>query len=483
MAFDVPCRQPKNARECNVAIAVRTLEPVAAILPGAGATSALAVFVAETAFDDIPAAAIERLRDCFLDFVGNSAFASARAESSPPVRAAIQQLDNPDGPATAIGEARGYAWHYAALLNGAYAHTLDFDDTNFGHPGAPVIPAALAEAERLDVSGATFLTALAVGYEVFCRIGAALGAGGYERGFHGTAISGIFGAVAAVGKLRGLDAKTIENAFGLALSKASGSMQYLENGSWNKRVHPGFAAHDALLCVTMAEAGVIGAASAIEGRYGVLTSFTSTPQPEVLLADLGRTWMLLHTAIKPYPSCRFTHAAVDAALALRGRFAPNDRPRVAMRIALSPVAWKIVGERLPAKLAPRNAVDAQFSVYFQVAAAWLDGRVAWSSYLRIAAPELVAMTPRIAVTSDPTIKKLGARLEVDLDGETAALAVEQALGEPENPLRWDELVAKFISLAMPVYGDASAREITAAVHAVSGAPRMTDIIKRLRSAR
>ncbi len=448
------------------------------------ATERLAAFVVDTSLADLPRDAVALLRGCWLDFIGNSAFAAVFAESSPAIRAAIARLDGESGPATVIGEARGYAPHWAALLNGAYAHTLDFDDTNqiqTGHPGAPVIAAAMVEAERIGANGDAFLQALAVGYEVCCRIGGAIGPGGYDRGFHITAISGIFGAVAAVAKLRSLDSATICNAFGLALSKASGSMQYLDNGSWNKRIHPGFVAHDALLCVTMAEAGVVGAARAIEGRYGVLTSFTGAPHPDILVAELGMRWTLLRTAIKPYPSCRLTHAAIDAALDLRSRFGSTDLSRASIRIGLSPVAMKIVGERLPAKLTPRNTVDAQFSVYFQVAAAWLDGRVEWSSYQRLAAPDIVAMMARITVVVDPAMTKAGASVVVRLDGSDVSRTVETPLGEPENPVGWDLLRVKFMSLAEPVYGAARAGDIADRVGETGPATLMRDIIGLLRA--
>jgi 2-methylcitrate dehydratase PrpD len=427
-----------------------------------GATDTLAAFVVDTTLADVPEQAQTLLRGCFLDFIGNSAFASAKAESSPAIRSAARVLDTAGGQATAIGESRGYSWQIAALLNGAYAHTLDFDDTNqiqTGHPGAPVIAAALAEAERLDASGASFLEALAVGYEVCCRVGGAIGPSGYDRGFRITAISGIFGAVAAIAKLRGLNRETIANAFGLALSKASGSMQYLENGSWNKRIHPGFAAHDAIICATMAEAGVVGAAAAIEGRYGVLTSFTAAPRPDLLTDRLGKHWTLLKTAIKPYPSCRLTHAAIDAAIDLRTRFAAKDLPRASIRIGLSPVAMKIVGERLPAKLSPRNTVDAQFSIYFQVAAAWLDGEVAWSSYQRLGAADIDALAQRISADVVPDMRKAGAAFAVELDGTALSQTVEDPLGEPERPLGWNGLKAKFLSLAEPVYGAARRRNL------------------------
>lgn len=448
-----------------------------------GVTEALARFAAGTKLSDVPEQGQAILRGCLLDFIGNSAFAAARAESSPAIRKAVAALDGDSGPATAIGEARGYSWHMAALLNGTYAHTLDFDDTNqiqTGHPGAPVIAAALAEAERLDATADAFFAALAVGYEVCCRIGGAIGPGGYDRGFHITAISGIFGAVAAVSKLRGLAPETIGHAFGLALSRASGSMQYLDNGSWNKRIHPGFAAHDAIICVTMAEAGVIGAAAAIEGRYGVLTSFTGASNPRILTEGLGSQWTLLRTAIKPYPSCRLTHAAIDAAIDLRKQFAATELPRATIRIALSPVGMKIVGERSPAKLNPRNTVDAQFSVYFQVAAAWLDGRVDWSSYERLGADDILGLTERISVQVDPGRRKAGASFVVELDGEEHAVVVDNPLGEPERPLGWEELKAKFLSLATPVYGVEPANRIEHAVKSLEPASRIRAVIALLR---
>ncbi|WP_342724620.1 MmgE/PrpD family protein [Bradyrhizobium sp. B097] len=454
----------------------------AAAIDAIGATDALARFVAQTSFADLPEPAVRVLRCCFLDYVGNSAFASLHGESSPAIRAAIARLDAADGPGTVIGEGRGYSWQYAALLNGAYAHTLDFDDTNQGHPGAPVISAALVEAERVDAGGTAFLEALAVGYEVYCRVGGAITIAGYDRGFHITAIAGIFGSVAAVSKLRGLDPPAIGNAFGLALSKASGSMQYLENGSWNKRLHPGFAAHDAFLCVTMAEAGVIGAAAAIEGRYGVLTSFTGAPQPGILTNGLGTQWTLLRTAIKPYPSCRFTHSAIDAAIALRQQISAADLSRAAIHIGLSPVAMKIVGERSPAKLDPRNNVDAQFSVYFQAAAAWLDGKLEWSSYQRLGAPDIVALAQRITTHVDPAMQKIGSSFTVEIDGITLSRTIDTPLGEPECPLDWNGLTAKFLSLAEPTYGSAKAAAIEQAVRTMGPATAMSGLVKGLRRA-
>jgi 2-methylcitrate dehydratase PrpD len=331
----------------------------------------LADFVAATPREVVPAEVVTRLRRLVLDWIGITAFAGHHAENADAVRAAADKLDAGAG-ATVVGQAHTHSPLYAALLNGCFAHSMDFDDTNIiqaGHPGAPVIAAALADAERLGVDMAAFYDAVAFGYEVDCRVGAALGPSAYDRGFHITAVAGIFGAVAASARLRGLDADVTDSAFGLALSKAAGSMQYLANGSWNKRLHPGFAAHDGLLCVELAQAGVIGAAEALEGRYGLLHSYTDDAQPGQLTDELTTRWMLLQTAIKPYPSCRWTHGAIDAALALRPQVPAEQRPDAHISVWLSPTAYPIVGEPQPHKLTPTNTVDAQFSVYFQFAAA------------------------------------------------------------------------------------------------------------------
>ena len=423
------------------------------------------------------------LRDLFLDHVGVAAAAAVRAESTPSVRAAVRCLDPAGGPATAIGEDRGYAPPYAALLNGCYAHSLDFDDTNtaqVGHPGASVIPAAMAEAERLGAGGRAFLAALAVGYEVACRVGAALGAESYDRGFHITAVSGIFGAVAAAGRLRGLDAATLAHAFGLAASKAAGSMQYLENGAWNKRLHPGFAAHDALLVTELAAAGVVGAADAIEGRRGLLAGYTGAPHPDALTRGLGTEWVLLETAIKPYPSCRLTHAAIDAALAVRERVPAGDRPGATIRVELPPTAMKIVGEPVPNKLAPAGTVDAQFSVYFQVAAAWLDGRVDWASYERIAAPDVRDLMARVSTTETAALGRHATVLTAEAGGRTVTEEVRVPLGEPGNPVGPAALRGKFLGLAEPAYGPGRAAAIADGVAGLADLDSVRDLIRLLR---
>ncbi len=449
----------------------------------AGATRAYAEFVVRTTLDDLPAEMMPRLRSLLLDMVGITAFAAGHVESSPAINAAVTRLDPDEGPATAIGMARGFSWAYAALLNGAHAHSLDFDDTNIvqnGHPGAPVISAALSDAERLDCDARSFFEALAVGYEVACRTGGAIGEGSWARGFHMTSVSGIFGAVAAIGKLRRFDAATLENAFGLALSKAAGSMQYLDNGAWNKRLHPGFAAHDALVCATLAEAGVIGASKSLEGKYGLMTSYTGEAHPEILLDGLGETWIAMQTAVKPYPSCRLTHGAIDATLKLRGKVPLAERDGARLAVELSPAGMRIVGGATPEKTQPTNAVSAQFSVFFQVAAAWQEGQVEWAVYDRVRTPELRAAARRVTATVNAGLPNNAANVTVTAGGKTLRETILVPLGEPGNWIGDAELRHKFMLLAVPVYGEGRAVWLADAVLGLSPEQPMRGIAKMLR---
>jgi 2-methylcitrate dehydratase PrpD len=447
-------------------------------------TLAVAEFVSGITLDRVAPDAIDRLKQCLLDFVGLAAFAAVHGESSRSFRDGVLALAPRPGPGTVVGERRGYPYEYAALLNGAFAHTLDFDDTNlFGtlHPGAPVIPAALATAEQTGASGARFLEALAAGYEVACRVGAALGQTAYDRGFHVTAIAGIFGAVAAGAKVLGLEPARLVDAFGIALSQAAGSMQYLENGAWTKRLHPGFAAHDALVALAFVRAGVRGAARPLDGRYGLLTGYSNAPVPDHLVDRLGERWTLAETAIKPYPSCRLTHGAIDAALSLRERAAEDARQRASLEIRLSPKGYELVGEALPQKVRPQNIVDGQFSVYFQTAVAWLDGRADWASYERLEDADVRALMERIHVKADDTLPIAGADVAVAVDGRELHERVEQPLGEPDRPVPWDRLEAKFTALAEGVLGRARARRIVTTVRAIEGEPSVARWARLLRA--
>ncbi|MGY8960684.1 MAG: MmgE/PrpD family protein, partial [Alphaproteobacteria bacterium] len=256
----------------------------------------------------------------------------------------------------------------AALINGTMAHSLDFDDTHAEgslHSSAPIVPAALAAAEMAGASGKDFIAAIVAGYEVQIRLSLALGPSDhYDRGFHPTATCGVFGATVAAGKLLGLDAAAMENAFGVALSQAAGSMQFLADGAWTKRSHVGQAAQNGLMCAVLASEGFVGPLQAIEGERGFLHAYAPNGDVSKVMEGLGETWRTLELAVKPYPSCRYTHAAMDALAELRRDHDFDIEDIDSIEIGLPETGWKIVGHPAVDKQNPTSIVDGQFSMPF-----------------------------------------------------------------------------------------------------------------------
>lgn len=419
-------------------------------------TPELVCFVCDTTYETLSSDVIQKIKELLLDHIGVASSAACNAESSKPFLDAIIGFGGTDGHSTVYTKGKSFPVQSAALLNGAFAHTFDFDDTFAAgalHPSASVIPAALAQSELSNVDAKSLLTALAVGYEVICRIARALSSGSYERGFHSTGTAGIYGAIAAVAKVKKLSSATTEMAFGLAGSKAAGSMQFLDNGSWNKRLHPGFAAHDALLCIALAEAGVVGSSKALEGKAGFFHSYSANADMGSLTKGLGQEWIFLDTALKPYPACRMTHTSIEMAERM-ARENPSV-PVESITVAMHPVCWNIVGIPQPNKIRPENIVDAQFSNYVQTAIAWLHGsKIGWAAYDKIYDADVQALAGRVTVISDKEVVPLGARFDVKWqDGTEKTDRLDVPLGETSNPFSLERIHEKFLSLAKPVYGD------------------------------
>ncbi|KAJ5009907.1 hypothetical protein K4K57_008067 [Colletotrichum sp. SAR 10_99] len=445
--------------------------------PGAeGATQNFSNFIADAKYEDIPPQGITKLLDLIIDHIGVGAGGGAKSESSSHILKAVEAFsEGCTGESTVYGKTKKYPKHIAALLNGAFAHSFDFDDTlaiGIIHPGASVIPAALAQAEASNASGRQLLTGLSVGYEVACRLGRALSSGGYPRGFHNTATAGIFGAVAAICKIKGLTAEQVYNAFGLAGSKAAGSMQFLDNGSWNKRLHPGFAAHDAFLCVALAEAGVTGASHAIEGKWGFLQAYSTKSKAAGLTEDLGSEWLFAATAMKPFPACRFTHTAIEITARVAAEASSRELPQK-ITVWVNPSGYDIIGRPSPNKLHPETIVDAQFSMYYQVAVAWLFGSDAgWSVYdsEKMKDKKVAELCDRVEVVTDDNFKE-EFEVRMSFQGVDGGAAREEALvyplGEVEHPFSSEKVRDKFRGLVQPVYDQERAENILKAVDNLS----------------
>ena len=450
-------------------------------------TARFAAYAAAIRHADLPPAVEERTRYLILDLVGNMLRGGRDAESSAPLLAAARAMGLGHGRHAVFGEASRWSPLGAALLNGAFAHSLDFDDTHAAgtlHPGAPVIPAALAAAEMTGAPGRDVIAAIVAGYEVTNRLAVALPGGDhYDRGFHPTATCGVFGAAAAAGRVMGFTAEQIEDALGIALSQSAGSLQFLENGAWTKRFQVGWAAMAGLSAALLAREGFRGAAKALEGKSGFLRAYAPHPDPERALRGLGEEYELMETAVKPYPSCRYGHACVDAALALRAEHGLAPEEIQAVTMGLPNKGMLLVGAPLAYKRDPRNVVDGQFSGPFMVSCALVHGQFGWDSYDRMDEPPLRAMMAKVSCVEDAEVQaefpaNMSGRLTLDARGQNFARLVVVPKGEPGNFLTEAELRGKFHGLADAALGEAAARGLADAVLDLANAPSVEAMLAR-----
>jgi len=417
----------------------------------------LARFALALGYEQIPAAVVLRAKHLILDSVG-IALASTKYPFAAASFAAMQELSS--GTAPVIGIGRKLALRDAVLMNGILIHGLDFDDTHSRgviHGTASSFPCALALADRDEKDGKALLVAYVAAMETATRLGAVAKGGFHQVGFHPTGLIGAFGCTLAAARLLGLDADQATLAQGITLSMASGSLEFLEDGAWTKRLHPGWAGVVGITSATMAKHGFVGPRGAYDGRFGLFASHLGKYFADADLAlateNLGRSWQIDEVAIKPIPACHFTHAAADAAALLRQNhgLAPKDIRRV--RVLVPQEVVKTVCEPAANKRNPANSYDAQFSIPYIVATGLTKGRFTLAEL-------------EDAALNDRAVLDLAARVDYEIDKAstfprhyTGEVIVETADGRTlrqreginrgcaDRPLGNDEIVAKFFDNA------------------------------------
>ena len=401
--------------------------------------------------------------ELILDHLGVAA-AGAREDSSLPARRLLARVGS-TGVATVIGAGVTTSASWAALANGTAAHAIEMDDCTRAsslHPGVVVIPAAIAVAEEVGASPIAMLEAVVAGYEITMRVGAALDpASAYRRGFHPTGVAGVFGATIAAGRLFGLDATQLTHALGIAGTMASGSLEYLSDGAWTKRLNPGWAGHAGIVAALLAAGGFTGPASVLEGRLGLLRAYSDNGSPAGLVAELGGVPKIMEVAIKPYGCCRYVHGSVDAMLELRTReaFRPEDVTRI--ELGILSVGYLLVAEPIERKQSPQSQVEAQFSAPFAAAVTLVHGRAGTREFSganladeRIIRLMSVTTCHRDTALDDAYPASLPATARVWLrDGRCMETRVDFPLGEPERPLSSSQLSARFIELGGRLIGE------------------------------
>jgi 2-methylcitrate dehydratase PrpD len=436
------------------------------------AAERLAAFAAALRPEDVPPAVLDAAALHLLDALG-CGLAAHGVGVGGEARAAVLE-DGTSGPSTVIGVAHGLPPAEAALANGALCHALDFDDTDAGalvHVSVVVGPAALALAEAREASGADLLAAFVAGTEVTARLGRAASGAFHARGLHATAICGVHGAAAAAARLLGLDAAATVHALGIAGSLGSGLLEFLEDGSATKRLHPGWAAHAGLHAARLAARGATGPATVYEGRFGVFRALADRAQTdlEAQLATLERTWLTPASDVKAFPACHYVHGALGAAAQVL-EDGPLDPGAVEDVLVFLPGgALPIVAEPAEAKRRPRSDYEAKFSVQYAVAAMLVHGRADVRTFAQpaIADPDVLALAARVRHEEKAYATYPGAfpgGVEVRLrDGRVLRAELEHQPGGAAHPLPPEAIREKFARNAALVLAPERAAELEEAV--------------------
>jgi 2-methylcitrate dehydratase PrpD len=387
-------------------------------------------------------------RHCVLDWFG-CAIAGSR---EPLTNILIDELGAHDsGGASLVARAERATPLTAALINGTMSHALDYDDTHTlmsGHPSAPVVPAALALAERDGRDGASFIAAVVAGIETECRLGAIVNPGHYALGFHATGTLGTFGAAAAAAHLLELDDGRWAHALALAGTQASGLKSAF--GTMTKPLHAGRAASNGLLAAMLARGGYTGAADIVETPQGFASTHGAGEVDAKRLDDLHGRWLISDTLFKYHASCYLTHAAIDAASRLRveASISPDSIESVEVQASTGCMGVCDLPE-------PATGLEGKFSLRATTAMALLGDDTsdpASFSDARMRDPAFVVMRDRVTFVPTPGLATTRATVLVRTDGRELASEADTGTPEPNLARQAERLHAKFIALTSPVLG-------------------------------
>jgi 2-methylcitrate dehydratase PrpD len=451
-------------------------------------SQAIGRFVRGLSIDDIPQGVVEKAKLVLLDTLG-VALASSTMDFGAMVTRVAQSLGGSPN-SRLVGSDSKVAAANAVLANGTLAHGLDYDDTleeAIVHTGCCAGMTALAVGEEVGAAGRSVLEAAVAGTEVMCKIGIVAPGKFHARGFHPTALCSTFGAAAAAGRLYGLGLAQWSDAFGLCGSQSSGIIEYLADGTWTKRMHPGWAAHGGVIATLLAREGFRGPAKVFEGTHGFFQSFGGPTEYRFeKLLELGKIWETPRLTFKSYPCGSITHPYMDCALKLKQKYAPAPEQIVDIvcRTAQGPVhrLW----EPLADKQRPASSYGAKFSLPYCIAVMLIRGRAGLEEFTDDAIRDVsvLALAKKVRYELDPTIdypRHFSGHVQIRLaDGSVLEENQPHPRGGFEDPLPPQEIESKFRANAQLRLPPARAEEIVVAVNRLEELPKITSITELLK---
>lgn len=347
-------------------------------------SSYIGEFVSSLTYNTIPEEVINKTKVLFLDTIGVSIASSSR-DFFYPLLQTVREMGT-KGESSILTLQEKYPMANAALVNGALIHGIDYDDTHTDalvHPSSCIIPAAMSVAEARNMNGKDFLASVIPGYETMIRIGLAASGKFHDIGYHATPICGTFGSSVTAGKLLGLDVDKIEYALGICGSQATGIQEFLKDGTWVKRIHPGWAAHSGIISALLAKNGFTGPYKVFEGTFGIFNCFFSNRaeyEPDKLTITLGEKWETLNISLKPYPCCHFIHSFLDCGIFLKDKYDIQIGEIEKITCYISKRGSSIVCEPRESKEKPTTTYGAQFSLPFSLSMILINNRITLQDY-------------------------------------------------------------------------------------------------------
>jgi len=441
---------------------------------------ALAAFAADLAYDAIPEAVRERAKHLILDAVG-IAHASTHYDFAHRALSAVTELSAGGGDTPVIGQTVRLQMRDAMLMNGILVHGLDFDDTHANgiiHATASCFPSALGTAAQAGLDGRALLASYVAGIEVATRLGAVAKGGFHQVGFHPTGLIGTFACTLIAGRQFGLNAQQMAMAQGIALSVAAGSLEFLQDGAWTKRMHPGWAAVAGLTAATLARHGFKGPGAAYEGRFGLFNAYLGPLAKDCDLAlataGLGEVWETGKVSVKPIAACHFTHACADAAAILRDKHGINPADIRSVRALVPQEVIKTVCEPVATKKQPQNSYDAQFSIPYIVATALVKGRFGLADLddAALADPGVLALAQKVEYEADPASPfpkyYSGEVVVTTRDGKEFRHREEINRGAADRPISGADIEKKFMDNMLLAVSKSRAEEVRDLVLTLDG---------------
>ncbi|MCF5688845.1 MULTISPECIES: MmgE/PrpD family protein [Pseudomonas] len=415
-------------------------------------TQALCRFLAELTYSQLPEPVLARTEELYLDWLA-CALASQGAHPIPLFERYAQKMGPSSGPAQVIVNGTGTSAYFAALVNAASSHLVEQDDLHNSsvlHPATVVFPAALAAAQDLGKAGRELLLASVAGYEAGIRIGEFMGRSHY-RIFHTTATVGTLAAAVAVGKLLDFNEEQFINLLGSAGTQAAGLWEFLRDAADSKQLHTAKAAADGLLAAYLTADGLTGARNILEGEQGLAAGMSSDAQPGKLSAELGSRWALVETSFKFHASCRHTHPAADALLAVMQREGLSAAQISQVRTHVHQGAIDVLGR----VTVPATVHQAKFSMGTVLGLIAVHGKAGLPEFheLALTDPAVAAFRDKVSMTLDAEVDSaypqrwLGRVTVTTTDGRTLRGAIDEPKGDPGNTLSRAELADKFQRLA------------------------------------